>query len=208
LSLMVRIGFLAKNKKTGAVAATLAAGVAIMAILGADSSTYANQAAKSGPPLTGWIEKLEPAENPAPMPETVFIDKSGRKLTLKNFRGKIVLLNFWATWCGPCVREMPSLERLHTMLQGNDFTVIALSEDRRGWDKIARFQDKIGLKVLPLFHDVSSKMLFATKARGLPTTIIVGRDGKEIGRLTGSAEWDTDEAVALIRYYIGRKTGG
>ena len=208
MSLMVRIGFLAKNKKTGAVAATLAAGVAIMAILGADSSTYANQAAKSGPPLTGWIEKLEPAENPAPMPETVFIDKSGRKLTLKNFRGKIVLLNFWATWCGPCVREMPSLERLHTMLQGNDFTVIALSEDRRGWDKIARFQDKIGLKVLPLFHDVSSKMMFAAKARGLPTTILVGRNGKELGRLTGSAGWDTDEAVALIRYYIGRKTGG
>ena len=190
------------------VAAALAAGFAIMAILGADSSTYANQGAKSGPPLTGWMEKLEPAENSAPMPETVFTDRSGRKLTLKNFRGKIVLLNFWATWCGPCVREMPSLERLHTMLQGNDFTVIALSEDRRGWDKITRFQDKIGLKGLPLFHDVSSKMMFATKARGLPTTILVGRDGKELGRLTGSAEWDTDEAVALIRYYIGGKTGG
>jgi thiol-disulfide isomerase/thioredoxin len=205
---MVRISFLAKNRKTGAVAAALAAGVAIMAILGADSSTYANQVAKSGPPLTGGMEKFDAAENPVQMPETVFTDKSGRELTLKNFRGKIVLLNFWATWCGPCVREMPSLERLHTMLQGNDFTVIALSEDRRGWDKITRFQDKVGLKGLPLFHDVSSKMMFATKARGLPTTILVGRDGKELGRLTGSAGWDTDEAVALIRYYIGRKTGG
>jgi len=154
------------------------------------------------------MEKFDAAENPMPMPETVFTDKSGRKLTLKNFQGKIVLLNFWATWCGPCVREMPSLERLHTMLQGDDFTVIALSEDRKGWDKIARFQDKIGLKGLPLFHDISSKMMFATKARGLPTTILVGRDGNELGRLTGSAGWDTDEAVALIRYYIGRKTGG
>lgn len=171
-----------------------------MAIIGAQSSTYAEAAGK--PPLTGWMEKFEPAADPVPLPSTVFTDGSGKELTLADFKGKVVLLNFWATWCGPCVREMPSLERLHTTLAGEDFTVIALSEDRKGWAKIAPFKEKIGLDHLPLFHDVRSRMMFQTKARGLPTTILIGRNGKELGRLTGPAEWDTPEAVALMRYYI------
>jgi len=150
------------------------------------------------------MEKFEQSSNPAPAPETTFTDESGTELTLRNFRGRVVLVNFWATWCGPCVREMPSLERLHNKLKGPDFSVIALSEDRKGWEKIGPFRDKLNLQDLPLYHDVKSKMMFATKARGLPTTLLIGRDGTELGRLTGPAEWDTDEAVALIRYYIGR----
>ena len=150
------------------------------------------------------MEKFEQSSNPAPAPETTFTDESGTELTLRNFRGRVVLVNFWATWCGPCVREMPSLERLHNKLKGPDFSVIALSEDRKGWEKIGPFRDKLNLQDLPLYHDVKSKMMFATKARGLPTTLLIGRDGTELGRLTGPAEWDTDEAVALMRYYIGR----
>ena len=154
------------------------------------------------------MEKFELAAAPGPAPATIFTTEDGTKRTLESFRGKIVLLNFWATWCGPCVREMPSLERLHNTLNGADFTVIALSEDRKGWEKITPFRKQIGLKTLPLFHDVSSKMMFAAKTRGLPTTLLIGRDGQELGRLTGPAEWDSDEAVALMRYYIGRKSGG
>lgn len=151
------------------------------------------------------MEKFEPAGKPAQAPDTVFTAEDGAQRTLKDFRGKIVLLNFWATWCGPCVREMPSLERLHNKLAGADFTVIALSEDRKGWEKITPFREQIGLTTLPLFHDVGSKMMFAAKARGLPTTLLIGRDGRELGRLTGPAEWDSDESVALMRYYIDRK---
>lgn len=154
------------------------------------------------------MEKFEPADNPAPAPATVFTAEDGTKHTLADFRGKIVLLNFWATWCGPCVREMPSLERLHDALGGKEFTVIALSEDRKGWDKITPFRKQIGLTTLPLFHDTGSKMMFAAKTRGLPTTMLIGRNGKELGRLTGPAEWDSEEAKALMRYYIGRKSGG
>ena len=201
---MFQFGFISGIKKTGALA-VIATGVAIMAIIGADSSTYALAAAESGPPRTGWMEKFEPAEKPARAPDTVFTAEDGAKLTLKDFRGRIVLLNFWATWCGPCVREMPSLERLHKKLGTANFTVIALSEDRKGWEKITPFRKQIGLTTLPLFHDVSSKMMFAARARGLPTTLLIGRDGRELGRLTGPAEWDSDEAVALMRYYIGRK---
>jgi len=201
---MIQFGFKSGIKKNGAVSAGIAACVAIMAIIGADSSTYARDNGDSGPPRTGWMEKFEQSSNPAPAPETTFTDESGTELTLRNFRGRVVLVNFWATWCGPCVREMPSLERLHNKLKGPDFSVIALSEDRKGWEKIGPFRDKLNLQDLPLYHDVKSKMMFATKARGLPTTLLIGRDGTELGRLTGPAEWDTDEAVALIRYYIGR----
>jgi len=201
---MIQFGFKSGIKKNGAVSAGIAACVAIMAIIGADSSTYALDNGDSGPPRTGWMEKFEPSPNPAPAPETTFTDESGTELTLRNFRGRVVLVNFWATWCGPCVREMPSLERLHNKLKGPDFSVIALSEDRKGWEKIGPFRDKLNLQDLPLYHDVKSKMVFATKARGLPTTLLIGRDGTELGRLTGPAEWDTDEAVALMRYYIGR----
>jgi len=201
---MIQFGFKSGIKKNGAVSAGIAACVAIMAIIGADSSTYARENGDSGPPRTGWMETFEPSSNPAPAPETTFTDESGTELTLRNFRGRVVLVNFWATWCGPCVREMPSLERLHNKLKGPDFSVIALSEDRKGWEKIGPFRDKLNLQDLPLYHDVKSKMVFATKARGLPTTLLIGRDGTELGRLTGPAEWDTDEAVALMRYYIGR----
>jgi thiol-disulfide isomerase/thioredoxin len=201
---MIQFGFKSGIKKNGAVSAGIAACVAIMAIIGADSSTYARDNGDSGPPRTGWMEKFEPSSNPAPAPETTFTDESGTELTLRNFRGRVVLVNFWATWCGPCVREMPSLERLHNKLKGPDFSVIALSEDRKGWEKIGPFRDKLNLQDLPLYHDVKSQMMFATKARGLPTTLLIGRDGTELGRLTGLAEWDSDEAVALMRYYIGR----
>ena len=199
---MVRFGFRSEVKKNGAVSVGIAASVAIMAIIGADSSTYAKDNGDPGPPRTGWMEKFEPAAKPVPAPETVFTDAKGTQLTLKNFRGRIVLVNLWATWCGPCVREMPSLLRLHEKLKGPDFVVIALSEDRKGWEKIGPFRDKLNLQTLPFFHDVNSKMMFATKARGLPTTLLISRDGRELGRLAGLAEWDSDEAMALIRHYM------
>jgi thiol-disulfide isomerase/thioredoxin len=202
-----QFGLLSGIKKTGARAA-IATGLAIMAIICADSSTYARADTVSGvattPPRTGWMEKFTPAVKPDPLPATGFTEQDGTIRTVKDFGGRIVLMNFWATWCAPCVREMPSLLRLQEKLGSRDFTVIALSEDRKGWEKIAPFREELGLTALPLFHDVGSKMMFGAKVRGLPTTILIGRDGKELGRLTGDAEWDSDEAVALIRHYLGK----
>ena len=189
-----QFGLISGIKKTGARAA-LATGLAIMAIIGADSSTYARSDTVSGA-IT--------AASPAPLPAAGFTEQGGKMRALKDFGGQIVLMNFWATWCGPCVREMPSLERLHQKLGSRDFTVIALSEDRKGWEKITPFRQELGLTALPLFHDVGSKMMFGAKVRGLPTTILIGRDGRELGRLTGHAEWDSDEAVALMRYYLSK----
>ena len=197
--------FIAGIKKKGRIIVGTVTCVTIMAIIGAVSSTYAEEKHVSSPPLSGWMEKFQPALVPSALSDTIFTDEKGYKLTLKAFRGKIILLNFWATWCGPCVREMPSLTRLRNELKGPDFEVIALSQDRIGWQKIRSFRDKFNLLELPLYHDVDSKMMFAAKARGLPTTLLIDREGNEIGRLVGLAEWDTEEAIELIRYYIAQK---
>ncbi len=158
----------------------------------------------SQPPLTGWMEKFTPAAAPAPPPALAFRDKAGAAHDLGNFAGRIVLVNFWATWCAPCIREMPSLVRLQRRLGGKSFTVIALSEDIAGFDVITPFIAKHKLGQLPVFHDPKSRSLLALKILGLPTSVLFDREGRELGRLVGIAEWDSDEAEALIEYYLGR----
>ena len=171
---------------------------AIMAIIGFQSSVLAE-----GPPLTGWMENFKPAREALPLPDGRLSDDGGRDLGLTDFRGRLVLLNFWATWCGPCVREMPSLERLQVRMAREDgFTVLAVSIDRRGWEVIQPFLKRLNLRKLPVLHDAGSRFITALGVKGLPTTILVSPDGRELGRLTGPAEWDTPEAVALIRHYL------
>ena len=148
------------------------------------------------------MQKFEPAAAPAAPPAASFVEEDGSRVSLGDFRGRLVLVNFWATWCGPCVREMPSLDRLQAEFDGRDLVVLGLSEDRGGWDRIAPFRDRLELKHMRLLHDAGSRFMFASRIRGLPTTILVGRDGKEIGRLAGPAEWDAPEALALIRHYL------
>jgi thiol-disulfide isomerase/thioredoxin len=155
-----------------------------------------------GPPRTGALTNFILSKAPAPAPGASFTDAKGAVRTLSDYRGKVVLLNFWATWCGPCVREMPSLDRLQAKLGGDAFTVLALSEDRRGWEVTAPFLTRLDLLSLPAFHDTQGELMRAYAVPALPTTILLGRDGREIGRLVGAAEWDSAEAVALIGSYL------
>ncbi len=158
----------------------------------------------SRPPISGWMEKFTPAAEPAPPPALAFHDAAGTALDLSKFEGRVVLVNFWATWCAPCIREMPSLVRLQQTLGGEDFTVIAVSLDRKGFDVIGPFVAKHELAALTIFHDPKSRSALALKIGGLPTTVLFDRAGRELGRLAGIAEWDSDEAVELIRHYLGR----
>jgi len=120
---------------------------------------------------------------------------------LANFHGKVVLLNLWATWCGPCREEMPTLDRLQAKLGGPDFEVVALSIDQEGVAVVKDFYEELGLKALSIFVDESMTAPVALKALGVPTTLLISREGQEIGRHTGPAEWDSPEVKALIGWY-------
>ncbi|MCZ8548194.1 TlpA family protein disulfide reductase [Mesorhizobium qingshengii] len=138
-------------------------------------------------------------ETPVPVPEFQFQDANRQPKTLADFRGKVVLLNIWATWCAPCRKEMPTLDRLQGKLGGSDFEVVALSVDRAGPDVVKKFFAEIGIEHLALSVDASAKAMFAIGTIGLPTTLLIDRDGKEIGRLIGPAEWDAPDMIDFIR---------
>jgi thiol-disulfide isomerase/thioredoxin len=178
----------------------IVAGTAIWWFYAAKSSEKHDQ-----PPLTGWMEKFTPTVKGEPVPQLGFSAKDGKDRNFSDFRGKILLVNFWATWCGPCIREMPSLLRLQKARGGSDFTVIALSQDLRGWPVVTPFLEKNDLTDLPVYVDKKTAVSRGLLIRGLPTTILLDRQGRELGRLSGHAEWDSSEALALIDYYAKAK---
>lgn len=128
--------------------------------------------------------------------------KDGRKLSLADFRGRFVLLNVWATWCPPCVKEMPSLDRLQALKGDSAFEVVALSIDRQGLSVVEPFFQRIGISNLAIYLDREAASMSALKITGLPTTVLVDPAGREIGRWPGAKEWDHDVTVAEIESLI------
>lgn len=146
-------------------------------------------------------------DTPLPLPAISFADEHGNPLTLDRWRGKVVLLNVWATWCAPCRHEMPTLDRLRAMLGSERFEVVALSIDRAGVGVVRRFFDEIGIQHLGIFIDATMKASRALRIFGLPGTLLIGPDGRELGQLIGPAEWDTPEMVAFFNQVIAKHTG-
>jgi thiol-disulfide isomerase/thioredoxin len=144
-------------------------------------------------------------DSPAAIPALQFSDGEGRARTLADFRGKVVLLNIWATWCLPCRKEMPTLDRLEAALGGPDFEVVPLSIDRGGVEKVKKFYTEIAIQHLAIYVDSSREANSRLDAIGVPTTLLVDRDGREFGRLSGDAEWDAPEMVAFLKSIIARK---
>lgn len=151
-------------------------------------------ARKRAPGLPAFVYKT----TPEPLAEVNFVDADGAPKTLKDFRGKTILLNLWATWCAPCREEMPSLERLQQAIGSEKFEVVALAVDRTGLEAARKFLDSINVKSLKLYADPTTRSGSALRAVGMPTTILIDAEGREIGRLPGPAEWDSTEAKALI----------
>ena len=147
---------------------------------------------------TGEMEKLVLHDEPrAPIAET-FLDAEGNELTLADFAGQVVLLNLWATWCPPCRAEMPSIDRLAGEMAGDGLAVIALSSDRGGAARIAKFYEEIGVENLAIHQDPRGQLQRQAGAIGLSVTLLLDREGREVGRVTGDAVWDSPEAKALI----------
>jgi len=113
------------------------------------------------------------------------------------------VLNFWATWCAPCVREMPALDRLTAEVEGDGIRVLTVSEDRKGGPVVRKFFKVNGIKNLPMLVDIKQGLLRAFGIRVLPTTVLVGRDGREVARMVGVHEWDTPETAEYLRACLG-----
>ena len=173
----------------------------------APSPTGAPQVLPSGPgvnPLSrGEVAAFVFKKSPEALPDVSFSDATGATRTLKDFEGKVILLNLWATWCAPCRKEMPSLDRLQKELGSDKFEVVALSVDRAGLAGSKKFLDEIGVSALGLYVDPTARATSNLKAVGLPATLLIDAQGREIGRLTGPAEWDSEDAKRLIRAVLG-----
>jgi thiol-disulfide isomerase/thioredoxin len=172
--------------------------VAIFAI----TAPGATVLAQDQPARAGAMREFRPMLPRVEAPELSFVDAEGKDRGLSEFRGKLVLLNLWATWCAPCVREMPSLERLQAKLGGDRFTVLALSQDRGGLFQVRQFYEAQKLKGLDIFVDKTMASARAIKAPGLPTTLLIDPEGREIGRLVGATEWDAPESIDFIQWYL------
>jgi thiol-disulfide isomerase/thioredoxin len=159
----------------------------------------------AGPVIRGEIQHFRLLGNPRPAPDAPFTDAAGKVLRLAKFRGKVVLLNFWATWCAPCKREMPALDRLQGALGGPRFEVVALSLDRTGIKVVGPFFEEIGLKNLAVYLDRRGKVQRAFNITRFPTTVLLDPRGFEVGRLEGPAEWMAPEARALIRFFMEKR---
>jgi len=138
------------------------------------------------------------------VPALQFEDGQGRTRSLTDFHGKTVLLNIWATWCAPCREEMPALDRLQAQLGGPGFHVVALSVDQQGPEIAKRFYKEIGVSALEFYIDRSARAAFQLDAPGLPATLLIDRQGREIGRHLGAVKWDTPEVVEELRRRITR----
>jgi len=147
---------------------------------------------------TGEMAKLVVHEEPRPRIEAAFRDRYGNRVTLAEHAGKVVLLNVWATWCPPCREEMPALDRRAGAMEGPELEVIALSTDRAGVERVEKFFGDILIENLEVMHDRSGDVARQAGVLGLPVTLILDREGREIARMIGDAEWDSPEAQALL----------
>lgn len=160
-------------------------------------------AAALAPFATGPVANFRPDPDPKPAPDLAFQDKDQKPVKLSDFRGRLVLLNLWATWCVPCREEMPTLDRLEGALGSDRFEVVALSVDqpslgKTGHDLAKAFLAEVKADHIALYNDPTSRANFLMKGYGLPTTVLIGPDGRELGRLVGPAAWDSPEAKALV----------
>ena len=206
------------SAKTAAIAfgvAAVAAFAAVYVTLGRPDNAVAPPPGPSAPATDARPAPAGPGSNalsrgemaafvfrkePEALPAFKFQDAEGKERSLADWKGKVVLLNLWATWCLPCRKEMPALDRLQAAEGSDKFEVVAISVDRKGMDASKKFLAETGVKNLALYIDTSAKLNSELRAIGLPATILIDKDGREIGRLLGPAEWDSADAVRLIRF--------
>lgn len=148
---------------------------------------------------------LQVGKQPRVIANLEFLDRLGNTVSLSDFRGRHVLLNVWATWCPPCRKEMPALDRLKPVLEReSDITVMALSVDAAGFEQLQAFYDTYGLKNLALYRGDEQTVMGTLVIGGLPTTLLLDHQGQEVGRLIGPTEWDSPDVIASLNAIHGQ----
>ena len=147
-------------------------------------------------------DKLTLHKEPRPFRDKSFVGADGEETDLTAFEGRVVLVNFWATWCPPCLKELPGMDRLQADLGAEGLTIVPISLDRGGISKAGKWWRKAGFEALALYADPDKDLAKEMGVLALPVTAILGPDGREIGRVVGDAEWDSDEAKAMLRWLI------
>ena len=151
----------------------------------------------------GSMKKLVFHSAPQDASDAAFLDESEGEMTLDAFEGKHVLVNFWATWCAPCRKEMPALNALQTEFGGEAFEVVTIATGRNQPAAMRRFFEEVGVDALPLYRDPKQKLAREMAVLGLPITVILNPGGQEIARLRGDADWHSDSARAIVAAMIG-----
>ena len=152
----------------------------------------------------GDMRKLVFHSTPRDTSDAVFLDEAEGEMTLADLKGKYILLNFWATWCAPCRKEMPSLDNLQAELGGDEFAVVTVATGRNAPTGIRRFFEEFGVTTLPQYRDPKQTLAREMAVFGLPTTVILNPEGQEIARLRGDALWDSDSAKAIVMAMVER----
>jgi len=150
------------------------------------------------------VKSLRPVYPAVWAPATKFSDGS-KLVTLEHFRGRIVILNVWATWCGPCIKEMPSLDRLSTKMAGDKFVVVAISQDKGGKSEVNPYLERLKVKNVTILYDYSQRAFRDFAIRGLPTTFLISSEGRILARLEGAVEWDTPAIIDQINEFSREK---
>ena len=167
----------------------------LVAVLYTALSAHANAGSLDGL-LTGGMQKLVPVAEPVTLPDVVLLDATEAPRALADYRGKWVVANFWATWCAPCREEMPSLQRLQQAMP--EIAVVPVATGRNAVEQIGRFYAEAGITDLPVLRDPKSELAHQLGIMGLPVTLILDPEGREVARLIGGAEWDSPEALAVL----------
>lgn len=144
------------------------------------------------------LEKLVPSTDAPALPETTFTDPDGGTHSFADYEGKVLLVNFWATWCAPCRKEMPSLDMLQSELGGDDFQVLTIATGRNAPSRIDAFYAETGVKNLPVLLDPKQQLARDMGVLGLPVSVLIDREGHEVARLLGDAEWSGPAAKDVI----------
>jgi len=152
----------------------------------------------------GDMRKLRVHAEPKAVSVQTFTDAKEREYSLADFEGRYVLLNFWATWCAPCREEMPTINALQQEFGGEDFEVVALAIGRNSLDGIRKFFKDTGVDALDIYLDPQQAVAREMSVIGLPISVLIDREGREIARLTGDADWYSDSARAIVAELIGK----